>query len=88
MQAERFDSGGSGDCGSDGTCATCVVGVTKGKDLLSPMGEQEAQILSKKPRWRMACKTVVGYGMAEGEMTLQVSPRQWEVQEQKVIKKL
>ena len=22
--AERFDSGGMGDCGSDGTCATCV----------------------------------------------------------------
>lgn len=55
------------------------MGVTKGKELLSPMGEQEAQILSKKPRWRMACKTVVGYGMAEGEMTLQVSPRQWEI---------
>eukprot|EP00584_Thalassiosira_punctigera_P023016 CAMPEP_0172553768 /NCGR_PEP_ID=MMETSP1067-20121228/51642_1 /TAXON_ID=265564 ORGANISM="Thalassiosira punctigera, Strain Tpunct2005C2" /NCGR_SAMPLE_ID=MMETSP1067 /ASSEMBLY_ACC=CAM_ASM_000444 /LENGTH=325 /DNA_ID=CAMNT_0013341999 /DNA_START=142 /DNA_END=1119 /DNA_ORIENTATION=- len=77
--AERFDSGGSGDCGSDGTCATCVVGVTKGKDLLSPMGQQEEQILKKKPRWRMACKAVVGYGMTEGEMTLQVSPRQWEI---------
>jgi len=77
--AERFDSGGTGDCGSDGTCATCVVGISKGKDLLSPMGQQEGQILSKKPRWRMACKAVVGYGMAEGEMTLQVNPRQWEV---------
>eukprot|EP00571_Detonula_confervacea_P007941 CAMPEP_0172314544 /NCGR_PEP_ID=MMETSP1058-20130122/22808_1 /TAXON_ID=83371 /ORGANISM="Detonula confervacea, Strain CCMP 353" /LENGTH=329 /DNA_ID=CAMNT_0013028439 /DNA_START=79 /DNA_END=1068 /DNA_ORIENTATION=+ len=76
--AERFDSGGTGDCGSDGTCATCVVGVTKGKELLSPMGKQEEQILSQKPRWRMACKAVVGYGMTEGEMTLQVSPRQWE----------
>jgi len=76
--AERFDSGGTGDCGSDGTCATCVVGVTKGKELLSPMGKQEEQILSQKPRWRMACKAVVGYGMMEGEMTLQVSPRQWE----------
>jgi len=76
--AERFDSGGTGDCGSDGTCATCVVGVTKGKELLSPMNKQEEQILSSKPRWRMACKAVVGYGMQEGEMTLQVSPRQWE----------
>ncbi|KAL9184957.1 hypothetical protein ACHAXT_002734, partial [Thalassiosira profunda] len=76
--AERFDSGGSGDCGSDGTCATCVVGVSKGKELLSPMGTQEGQIISKKPRWRMACKAVVGYGMMEGEMTLQVNPRQWE----------
>ena len=76
-QAERFDSGGSGDCGSDGTCATCVVGVSRGMELLSPMGQQEGQILSKKPRWRMACKAVVGYGMVEGDMTLQVNPRQW-----------
>lgn len=76
--AQRFDSGGSGDCGSDGTCATCVVGVTKGMELLSPMKEQEGQILKKKPRWRMACKAVVGYGMAEGDMTIQVNPRQWE----------
>eukprot|EP00579_Thalassiosira_antarctica_P027001 CAMPEP_0202023374 /NCGR_PEP_ID=MMETSP0905-20130828/51726_1 /ASSEMBLY_ACC=CAM_ASM_000554 /TAXON_ID=420261 /ORGANISM="Thalassiosira antarctica, Strain CCMP982" /LENGTH=316 /DNA_ID=CAMNT_0048585731 /DNA_START=61 /DNA_END=1008 /DNA_ORIENTATION=+ len=60
--AERFDNGGTGDCGSDGTCATCVVGVTKGKELLSPMGQTEEQILSHKPRWRMACKAVVGYG--------------------------
>jgi ferredoxin len=76
--AQRFDSGGSGDCGSDGTCATCVVAVTKGMELLSPMKEQEGQILSKKPRWRMACKAVVGYGMAEGDLTIQVNPRQWQ----------
>ena len=76
--AQRFDSGGSGDCGSDGTCATCVVAVSSGQDLLSPAGQQEKQILAKKPRWRMACKAVVGYGIREGEMTVQVSPRQWE----------
>lgn len=76
--AERFDSGGTGDCGSDGTCATCVVEVGRGMDLLSPMGTQEGQILTKKPRWRMACKAIVGHGMREGEMTLRVSPRQWE----------
>jgi len=75
--AIRFDSGGSGDCGADGTCATCVVGVTKGLELLGPMTQQESQILSAKPRWRMACKAIVGYGMMEGELTLQVNPRQW-----------
>lgn len=75
--AQRFDSGGSGDCGADGTCATCVVGVTKGLELLSPMTQQESQILNAKPRWRMACKAIVGYGMIEGELTLQVNPRQW-----------
>lgn len=77
--AVRFDSGGTGDCGADGTCATCVVSVSKGMDLLSPMKDQEGQILKKKPRWRMACKTVVGYGMTEGDLTIQVNPRQWEV---------
>ena len=76
--SERFDSGGTGDCGADGTCATCVVSVTKGGELLSPMKMTESQILSKKPRWRMACKTVVGYGMMEGDLTIQVNPRQWE----------
>jgi ferredoxin len=75
--SERFDSGGLGDCGADGTCATCVVGVTKGEELLDPKKIQEEQILQKNPRWRMACKTVVGYGMTEGEMTIQVNPRQW-----------
>lgn len=76
--SRRFDSGGTGDCGADGTCATCVVGVTKGMELLSPMKNQEEQILVNKPRWRMACKAIVGYGMAEGELTLQVNPKRWE----------
>eukprot|EP00559_Dactyliosolen_fragilissimus_P003649 CAMPEP_0184866220 /NCGR_PEP_ID=MMETSP0580-20130426/21397_1 /TAXON_ID=1118495 /ORGANISM="Dactyliosolen fragilissimus" /LENGTH=246 /DNA_ID=CAMNT_0027365781 /DNA_START=186 /DNA_END=923 /DNA_ORIENTATION=- len=65
--ATRFDSGGTGDCGADGTCATCVVGVSKGMDLLNPAKLQEQQIFSNQPKWRMACKAVVGYGMQEGE---------------------
>ena len=56
----------------------CVVAVSKGDELLSPKAIQEAQILKKNPRWRMACKTVVGHGMQDGEMTIQVNPRQWE----------
>ena len=56
----------------------CVVAVSKGDELLSPKAIQEAQILKKNPRWRMACKTIVGSGMTEGEMTIQVNPRQWE----------
>lgn len=75
--SQRFDSGGTGDCGAEGTCATCVVSITKGMELLSPMKSQETQILSHKPRWRMACKAVVGHGMTEGEMTIQVNPKQW-----------
>lgn len=66
-----------GDCGADGTCLTCVVGVTKGMDLLSPIKQQEQQMLAKKQNWRMACKTIVGSGMTEGDLTVQVNPRQW-----------
>jgi ferredoxin len=76
--SRRFDSGGTGDCGADGTCATCVIGVSKGVDLISPQKIQEKQILKKNPRWRLACKATVGYGMREGELTLQVNPRQWD----------
>jgi ferredoxin len=75
--SRRFDNGGTGDCGAEGTCATCVVSVSKGMDLLNPMGQTEQQILAKKPTWRMACKTVIGYGMQEGEMTVRVNPKQW-----------
>jgi ferredoxin len=75
--SRRFDSGGTGDCGAEGTCATCVVSIVRGDALINPIGQQEEQILVKNPRWRMACKTIVGYGMQEGEMTVRVNPRQW-----------
>lgn len=73
----RFDSGGTGDCGAEGSCATCVVSITKGEELLNPQGIQEQQILVKNPRWRLACRAIVGFGMQEGEMTVRVNPRQW-----------
>ena len=75
--SRRFDSGGTGDCGAEGTCATCAINVIKGMDLLNPIKTQEQQIFEKYPQWRMACKAVVGYGMTEGEMTVQVSPKRW-----------
>jgi ferredoxin len=76
--SERFDNGGQGDCGAEGTCATCVVGVVRGDELLNPKKIQEEQIMKKNPRWRMACKAVVGHGYREGEMTIRVNPRQWD----------
>mmetsp|Transcript_4948 Transcript_4948/g.7298 ORF Transcript_4948/g.7298 Transcript_4948/m.7298 type:complete len:334 (+) Transcript_4948:148-1149(+) len=75
--SKRFDNGGSGNCGADGTCATCVVSVLEGAHLLSPQGLQEQQMLQKNPRWRMACKAIVGYGQQEGTLKLIVNPRQW-----------
>jgi ferredoxin len=76
--SRRFDSGGSGDCGAEGTCATCVVSVLKGGELLNPQGIQEQQMLRKNPRWRLGCKAIVGYNFQEGSITLRVNPRQWE----------
>lgn len=77
--ARRFDSGGSGDCGADGTCATCTVDVVQGLELLNPPTATESQIFKRKPdSWRMACRAIVGYGLQEGEMVLKVNPRQWD----------
>lgn len=80
--SERFDSGGLGDCGAEGTCATCVVNIVEGNDLLNPQKIQEAQMLKKNPRWRMACKAIVGFGDREGSMTVRVNPRQWDEYQQ------
>ena len=76
--ARRFDSGGSGDCGAEGTCATCAVAIVQGGDLLSPPGQTEKQIFERNPRWRMSCRTTVGYGMREGELVVRLSPKQWD----------
>ncbi|GKY97303.1 hypothetical protein MPSEU_000688700 [Mayamaea pseudoterrestris] len=75
--SKRFDSGGSGDCGAEGTCATCAVSIVRGDELLSPQGVQESQIFVKHPRWRMACKAIVGQGMREGDLVVRINPRQW-----------
>lgn len=77
--SKRFDSGGSGDCGAEGTCATCAVSIVRGKELLNPPGSTEYQIFNKfNPRWRMSCKAIVGYGMNEGELVVRVNPKQWD----------
>ena len=75
--AKRFDNGGEGNCGAEGTCATCVVSVARGAELLNPAGIQEQQMLSDNPRWRLGCKAIVGYGGREGEIVLRVNPKQW-----------
>lgn len=35
-------------------------------------------MLVKNPRWRLACKAIVGFGDQEGSMTVRVNPRQWD----------
>lgn len=78
--SRRFDSGGTGDCGAEGTCATCVVSVIKGRELLNPQSVQEEQMLRKNPRWRLGCRAIVGYGFRQGDITLNVNPRQWDAE--------
>lgn len=76
--AKRFDTKNSGNCGASGLCQTCAVSILKGGELLNPMKNQERQIMAANPRWRLSCKTVVGIGMQEGDMTVRVNPKQWD----------
>jgi len=75
--AKRFDTKNGGNCGAGGLCRTCSVAVQSGSDLLNPQRLAEKQMLADNPRWRLACKAIVGHGMQEGDMTIRVNPRQW-----------
>jgi 2Fe-2S iron-sulfur cluster binding domain len=75
--AKRFDTKNGGNCGAGGLCRTCAVSVVQGQGLLNEQSVAERQMLQDAPRWRLACKAIVGYGMQEGEMTIRVNPRQW-----------
>jgi ferredoxin len=75
--AQRFDTKSSGNCGAGGLCRTCSVVVVRGSELLNPARIAEKTMLKDNPRWRLACKAIVGYGMKEGEMTIRVNPNQW-----------
>ncbi len=77
--AKRFDtkSGDENGCGAGGLCRTCAISVLRGNDLLNPQKVSEKQMLQDNPRWRLGCKAFVGWGMKEGDITVQVHPRQW-----------
>mmetsp|Transcript_9035 Transcript_9035/g.22052 ORF Transcript_9035/g.22052 Transcript_9035/m.22052 type:complete len:413 (+) Transcript_9035:251-1489(+) len=77
--AQRYDgkSSNSGNCGGGSLCRTCAVNVLRGGELLSKPKENEKKMTDDNPRWRLACKSWVGYGMNEGEIVIQVNPRQW-----------
>jgi ferredoxin len=76
--AKRFDTKSGGNCGAGGLCRTCAVSIREGGDLLNPQRMAEKQMLQDSPRWRLACKAIVGFGMKEGEITVRVNPRQWQ----------
>ena len=76
--AKRFDTKSGGNCGGSALCRTCSVSVLNGGDLLNPQRVAEKQMLQGTPRWRLACKAIVGYGMKEGDMTIRVNTQQWQ----------
>jgi hypothetical protein len=58
----RYDNkpAGTGDCGGNGLCCTCVVSVTAGLESLTPKKSSERQLLARSPgRYRQSCKARV-----------------------------
>lgn len=78
--AQRYDgkATGSGNCGGAAMCRTCAVSVIRGEDLLSRPKVNEKKIMEETQinRMRLSCRSFVGYGMKEGEIVIQVNPRQ------------
>ncbi|WOG99198.1 hypothetical protein DCAR_0518546 [Daucus carota subsp. sativus] len=66
------------NCGGGGTCATCVVEVVDGKEILSPRTDKEKEKLKKNPKnWRLACQTTVGTSDSDGVVVIQQLP-EWK----------
>ena len=59
--ARRYDNKpkGSGDCGGNGLCATCVVSVMCGGANLTPKRPSEANLLANVVRWRQSCRAYI-----------------------------
>ena len=64
MNTYRFDSPyQTGDCGGEGTCGTCTVGIQEGKNLCNQKVLIEDKAMKKQgcpQNWRWACRTTVG----------------------------
>ena len=76
--AERYDNKprGSGDCGGNGLCCTCVVSVLQGATHLSPRRTAEEQLLRRVARWRQSCRASLR--VSDGEQAavrIALSPR-------------
>jgi ferredoxin len=75
----RYDTKGSGNCGGNGLCCTCVVSVMSGAEHLNERTTLEKQILRKVTRWRQSCRTRVQIAGAPGDddvaINFKLSPR-------------
>uniref|UniRef100_A0A803NZ40 2Fe-2S ferredoxin-type domain-containing protein n=1 Tax=Cannabis sativa TaxID=3483 RepID=A0A803NZ40_CANSA len=69
------------NCAGGGTCATCMVEVVEGKELLNPRTDKEKEKLKGKPKnWRLACQTTVGEADSIGLVVVQQLP-EWKIHE-------
>ncbi|XP_057773080.1 photosynthetic NDH subunit of subcomplex B 3, chloroplastic [Salvia miltiorrhiza] len=76
------------NCGGGGTCATCMVEVVQGRELLNPRTEKEKEKLKKKPKnWRLACQAIVGEPDSRGLVVIQQLP-EWKAHEWKYAKEV
>lgn len=76
--AERYDNKpkGTGDCGGNGLCCTCVVSVMQGANNLSPPRPQEKQLLRSVARWRQSCRAQLTLeDEEEVEVRISLNPR-------------
>lgn len=60
-----------GDCGSTGGCGLCKVAVTEGAELLNEPDDDEKSLVNGDNQ-RLSCRTIVGYGMKEGSISVQL----------------
>ncbi|KAK4839412.1 hypothetical protein QYF36_021737 [Acer negundo] len=77
------------NCAGGGTCATCMVEVIQGRELLSPRTDKEKEKLNRKPKnWRLACQTTVGNPDSTGMVVIQQLPEwkghEWKYEEVQV----
>ncbi len=78
MTANRYDNKprGSGDCGGNGLCCTCVVSVLQGKEHLSSPRPAEKTLLRRVARWRQSCRARVQVADEEvAELRIALRPR-------------
>uniref|UniRef100_A0A7S4K1E5 2Fe-2S ferredoxin-type domain-containing protein n=1 Tax=Odontella aurita TaxID=265563 RepID=A0A7S4K1E5_9STRA len=71
--AKSFISGKDkfGDCGSTGGCGLCKIAVTEGVEFLNEPDDNEKSFV-KGDKQRLSCRTIVGYGMKEGSVSVQL----------------
>ncbi|EOA31467.1 hypothetical protein CARUB_v10014651mg [Capsella rubella] len=76
------------NCAGVGTCATCMVEIVNGKELLNPRTDIEKEKLKRKPKnWRLACQTNVGNPDSTGLVVIQQLP-EWKAHEWNIPKNI